>query len=147
MQNWGRNSFLQHLLLSFDRDDRWCATTFVLCPSLYHPLIACILARARIRTRFNRSFIFLLSQVSHHLLTSRSFTRKQHVVFYKTTRYFHQNDTSFSIKQHVTFTKTTRRFQQNNTLLSPKQHVVFNKTTRYFSVQMKQIALAKTAEP
>ena len=117
MQNWGRNSFLQHLLLRFDRDDRWCATTFVLCPSLYRRPIACILARIRIRTRFNRSFIFLLSQVSHHLLTSRSFTRKQHVVFNKTTRHFQQNNTSFSIKQHVTFTKTTRRFQQNNTLL------------------------------
>ena len=119
MQNWGRNSFSQHLLLSFDRDDRWCATTFVLCPSLYHPLITCIFARARIRirTRFNRSFIFLLSQVSHHLLTNRSFTRKQHVVFYKTTRYFHQNNTSFSTKPHVVFYKTTRYFHQNNTLL------------------------------
>ena len=129
MQNWGRNSFSQHLLLSFDRDDRWCATTFVLCPSLYHPLIACIFARARIRirirTRFNHSFIFLLSQVSHHLLTSRSFTCKQHVVFYKTTRYFHQNNTSFSPKQHVVFNKTTRRFHQNNTSFSPKQHVTF----------------------
>ena len=34
------------------------------------------------------SFILLLSQVSHHLLTSRSFTRKQHVAFNKTIRHF-----------------------------------------------------------
>ena len=30
------------------------------------------------------------------------------------------NNTSFSPKQHVIFYKTTRRFQQNNTSLSPK---------------------------
>ncbi len=83
------------------------------------------LTRARIRTRSNSNFIFLLSQVSHHLLTSRSFTRKQHVVFNKTTHHFQQNDTSFSTKQHV----------------------IFYKTTRYFSVQMKQNTRAKTAEP
>ena len=51
------------------------------------------LTRARIRTRSNSNFIFLLSQVSHHLLTSRSFTHKQHVIFYKTTRRFQQNNT------------------------------------------------------
>ena len=130
MQNWGRNSFIQHLLLRFDRDDRWCATTFVLCPSLYHPPITCILARARIRTRFNRSFIFcchkchtISSQAAHLLTNNTSFSPKQHVVFYKTTRYFQQNNTSFSTKQHVTFIKTTRRFHQNNTSLSTKQHV------------------------
>ena len=88
MQNWGRNSFIQHLLLKFDRDDRWCATTFVLCPSLYYPLIACILARARIRTHFNRSFIFCChkchttsSQAAHLLANNTSFSTKQHVTF------------------------------------------------------------------
>ena len=35
----------------------------------------------------------------------------------------------------------------NNTSFSTKQHVTFTKITRYFSVQMKQITLAKTAEP
>ena len=114
MQNWGRNSFLQHLLLRFDRDARWGATTFVLYPSLYHPLIACIFARARIRTRSNSNFIFLLSQVSHHLLSNRSFTLKQPVGFTKTTRHFQQNNPSLSTKQPVTFNKTTRHFQQND---------------------------------
>ena len=46
------------------------------------------LTRARIRTRSNSNFIFLLSQVSHHLLSNRSFTLKQPVGFTKTTRHF-----------------------------------------------------------
>ena len=125
MQNKGlANALLLHLLLKFDRDERWGATTFVLCPTLYLLPISCIFARARIRTRFNRSFIFLLSQVSHHLLASHLFTHKQHVVFNKTTRHFQQNDTS----------------------LSTQRHVVLYKTTRYFSVQLRLISLAETAK-
>ena len=115
MQNKGlANALLLHLLLKFDRDERWGATTFVLCPTLYLLPISCIFARARIRTRFNRSFIFLLSQVSHHLLANRSFTLKQPVGFTKTTRHFQQNNPSLSTKQPVTFNKTTRHFQQND---------------------------------
>ena len=68
------------------------------------------LTRARIRTRSNSNFIFLLSQVSHHLLSNRSFTLKQPIGFTKTTRHFQQNDPSLSTKQPVGFTKTTRHF-------------------------------------
>ena len=45
-----------------------------------------------------------------------------------------------SKKQHVIFNKTTRRFQQNNTSFSVKQAVVFNKTSRCF-LQKRQKAL------
>ena len=43
------------------------------------------------------------SQAAHLLANNTSFSTKQHVVFYKTTRYFHQNNTSLSTKQHVSF--------------------------------------------
>ena len=75
------------------------------------------LTRARIRTRSNSNFIFLLSQVSHHLLSNRSFTLKQPVGFTKTTRHFHQNYPSLSTKRPVTFpsnwSQTPKKKQQN----------------------------------
>ena len=75
------------------------------------------LTRARIRTRSNSNFIFLLSQVSHHLLSNRSFTLKQPVGFTKTTRHFQQNNPSVSLKRPVTFpsnwSQTPKKKQQN----------------------------------
>lgn len=41
---------------------------------------------------------------------------KQAVVFHKTTRCFHQNDTLFFIKRYVVFIKTSRRLKCNNAL-------------------------------
>jgi len=43
-----------------------------------------------------------------------------------------KNYGSLCTKQHVIFYKTTRRFPQNNTSLSIKQHVIFHKTTGCF---------------
>ena len=42
--------------------------------------------------------------------------RKQAVVFHKTTRCFHQNDTLFFIKRYVVFIKTSRRLKCYNAL-------------------------------
>ena len=73
--------------------------------------------------------------------------QKRHVVFIKTTRRFHQNNTSLSSKQHVTFIKTTRHFQQNNTSLSSKQHVTFNKTTRHFQQNITSVLSLRNMIP
>ena len=56
---------------------------------------------------------------------------KQHVVFYKTTRCFQQNNTMFSTKRYVVFYKTICCFQQNHTSLSIKRYVVFG-MMKYF---------------
>ena len=50
---------------------------------------------------------------------------KRHVVFIKTSRRFHQNNTSFSSKQHVTLIKTSRHFHQNITSFTSKHQVTF----------------------
>lgn len=54
--------------------------------------------------------IFVTSVLSDGL-----FFLNRRVVFFKTTRRFHQNDTLFSPKRYVVFLKTIRCFLQNDT--------------------------------
>ena len=81
-------------------------------------------SRARKRTHayayrrtYHRSFVFLLSQVSHCTFTNAFMMtkidiyspQKRHVGRRKTTYRFQQNDVSFSIKQRIVFRKTSRQ--------------------------------------
>ena len=88
-------------------------------------------SRARKRTHayayrrtYHRSFVFLLSQVSHCTFTNAfMMTKIRHLLTPK-------NDTSVEEKRRVIFNKTTYRFQQNNVSFSIKQRIVSRKTSR-----------------
>ena len=72
-----------------------------------------ILSRA-----YNRSFVFLLSQVSHEPRNKLYFRENQR---FENTAYFifktsSKNDTLFLGKRHVVWVKTTRCFEENDTL-------------------------------
>ena len=78
---------------------------------------------------FSPNSVFPFSHMFHN---SSVLSKKQHVIFNKTTRRFQQNNTSFSIKQHVIFNKTTRHFQQNKPTFSVKQADVFCKSVKKY---------------
>ncbi len=89
----------------------------------------------RIRARaYNRSFVFLLSQVSHEPRNKLYFKENQR---FENTAYFifktsSKNNTLFWEKRHVVLVKTTRCFSENDTLFLGKRHIVLRKTIRCF---------------
>ena len=97
-------------------------------------------SRARVCAHY-RSFVFLLSQVSHNPYNSLSNNylhrqQKQHSKNITLSHCYSTQKTPQNTilnptfqpqipKQHVVFHKTTRNFPQNDTSLSIKPHVVF----------------------